>query len=80
MELEVCQQASHMRDRFLCVDADLEALDGQIDRHKVEKNWMLDCLDSLERTVNLLVELGVEKDRQIEELQVQVRGMEDRLC
>ena len=27
-----------------------------------------------------LVELGIEKDRQIEELQVQVQGMEDCLC
>ena len=41
---------------------------------------MLDCLDSLERTVNSLVETGIEKDRQIEELQVQVQGMEGQLC
>ena len=41
---------------------------------------MLDRLDSLERTVESLVETGVEKDRRIEELQVQVQGMEDRLC
>ena len=80
MELEVRQQASHMRDGFSRVDADLEALDGRIDRHKAERNRMLDRLDSLERTVESLVELGVEKDRQIEELQVQVQGMEDRLC
>ena len=80
MELEVHQQASHMRDRFSHVDADLEALDGRIDRHKAERNWMLDHLDSLEKTVNSLVELGVEKDHQIEELQVQVQGMEDHLC
>ena len=66
-----------MRDGFSRVDADLEALDGQIDCHKAERNWMLDCLDSLEKTINLLVELGVEKDCQIEELQVQVQGMED---
>ena len=69
-----------MRDGFSRVDADLEALDGRIDRHKTERNRMLDCLDSLERTVKLLVETGIEKDRQIEELQVQVQGMEDRLC
>ena len=80
MELEVWQQASHMRDRFSCVDVDLETLDGRIDHHKVEKNQMLDRLDSLERTVNSLVELGIEKDCQIEELQVQVQGMEDCLC
>ena len=69
-----------MRDGFLHVNADLEALDGQIDRHKAERNRMLDRLDSLEKTVNSLVELGVEKDRQIEELQGQIQGMEDRLC
>ena len=69
-----------MRDRFLRVNADLEALDGQINHHKVERNRMLDCLDSLERTVESLVETGIEKDRRIEELQVQVQGMEDRLC
>ena len=80
MELEVRHQASHMRDGFSRVDADLEALDGWIDRHKAERNRMLDRLDSLERTVNSLVETGVEKDRQIEELQLQVQGMEDRLC
>ena len=66
-----------MRDGFSRVDADLEALDGRIDRHKVERNWMLDHLDSLERTVESLVETGIEKDRWIEELQVQVQGMED---
>ena len=66
-----------MRDGFSRVNADLEALDGRIDRHKAERKQMLDRLDSLERTVNLLVELGVEKDCQIEELQVQVQGMED---
>ena len=69
-----------MQDGFSCVDADLEVLDGRIDHHKAERNQMLDRLNSLERTVESLVELGVEKDRQIEELQVQVRGMEDRLC
>ena len=69
-----------MRDGFSCVDADLEALDGRIDRHKAERNWMLDRLDSLERIVESLVEAGIEKDRWIEELQVQVQGMEDRLC
>ena len=69
-----------MRDGFSRVDADLEVLDGRIDHHKVERKQMLDRLDSLERTVNSLVELGVEKDCQIEELEVQVRGMEDRLC
>ena len=69
-----------MRDGFSCIDADLEALDGWIDRHKVERNRMLDHLDSLEKTVNSLVELGVEKDCQIKELQVQVQGMEGRLC
>ena len=69
-----------MRDGFSHVDVDLETLDGQIDHHKAEKNQMLDRLDSLERTVNSLVELGIEKDRQIEELQVQVQGMEDHLC
>ena len=41
---------------------------------------MLDRLDSLERTVELLVETGIEKDCRIEELQVQVQGMEDCLC
>ena len=41
---------------------------------------MLDHLDSLEKTVELLVETGIEKDCWIEELQVQVQGMEDRLC
>ena len=69
-----------MRDGFSRVDADLEALDGRINCHKAERNWMLDCLDSLERTVKSLVETGIEKDRWIEELQVQVQGMEDRLC
>ena len=69
-----------MRDGFSCVDVNLETLDGRIDRHKAEKNQMLDRLDSLERTINSLVELGVEKDCQIEELQVQVQGMEDHLC
>ena len=69
-----------MRDRFSHVDVNLETLDGWIDHHKAEKNRMLDRLDSLERTVNSLVELGIEKDRQIEELQVQVQGMEDHLC
>ena len=69
-----------MRDGFLCVDADLKALDRWIDRHKVERNRILDRLDSLERTVESLVETGIEKDRRIEELQVQVQGMEDRLC
>ena len=69
-----------MRDGFSRVDADLEALDGQIDRHKAEKNWMLDRLDSLERIVESLVEAGIEKDCWIEELQVQVQGMEDHLC
>ena len=69
-----------MCDGFLRVDADLEALDGQISCHKVERGWMLNCLASLERTVNLLVELGAEKDRQIKELQVQVQEMEDCLC
>ena len=69
-----------MRDRFSRVDADLEALDGQIDCHKVERDRMLNYLVSLERTINSLVELGIEKDCQIEELQVQVQGMEDRLC
>ena len=52
-----------MRDRFSRVDADLEALDGQIDCHKAERNRMLDRLDSLERTVESLVETGIEKDR-----------------
>ena len=80
MELEVRQQASHMRDGFSHIDVDLETLDGQIDHHKTEKNQMLDRFDSLERTVNFLVELGVEKDCQIKELQVQVQGMEDHLC
>ena len=61
-----------MQDGFSRVDAGLEALDGRIDRHKAERNWMLDCLDSLERIVESLVEAGIEKDRQIEELQVQV--------
>ena len=69
-----------MRDGFSRVDADLEVLDGWIDRHKAERNRMLDRLDSLERTIESLVETGVEKDCQIEELQVQVQGMEDRLC
>ena len=41
---------------------------------------MLDRLDSLERTVDSLVETGIEKDCWIKELQVQVQGMEDRLC
>ena len=59
-----------MRDGFLHVDANLEALDGRIDHHKVERNRMLDCLASLEQTINSLVELGIEKDCQIEELQV----------
>ena len=69
-----------MQDGFSRVNADLEALDGQIDRHKAERNRMSDRLDSLERTVESLVETGIEKDRRIEELQVQVQGMEDRLC
>ena len=69
-----------MCDRFSSIDADLEALDGWIDRHKVERDWMLNRLASLEQTINLLVELGAEKDCQIEELQVQVQEMEDRLC
>ena len=55
-------------------------LDGRIDRHKAERNQMLDRLDSLERTVKSLVETGIEKDRRIKELQVQVQGMEDCLC
>ena len=41
---------------------------------------MSDRLDSLERIVESLVETGIEKDRRIEELQVQVQGMEDCLC
>ena len=61
-----------MRDGFSHVDANLEALDGRIDRHKAERNQMSDRLDSLERIVEALVEAGVEKDRRIEELQVQV--------
>ena len=69
-----------MCDGFSHVDADLEVLDGQIDRHKVERDQMMNCLASLEQTVNSLVELGAAKDRQIEELQVQVQEMEDRLC
>ena len=69
-----------MWDGFSRIDADLEALDGRIDCHKVERNRMLDRLDSLERTIESLVETGVEKDRWIEELQVQVQGMEDCLC
>ena len=69
-----------MCDGFSRVNANLEALDGRIDHHKAERNRMLDCLDSLEKTINSLVELGIEKDCQIEELQVQVQGMEDRLC
>ena len=69
-----------MHDRFSCIDVDLETLDGRIDCHKVEKNRMLDRLDSLERTINSLVELGTEKDHQIEALQVQVQGMGDCLC
>ena len=69
-----------MRDGFSHVDADLEVLDGQIDRHKAERDRMLNCVASLEQTINLLVELGIEKDCQIEELQVQVQEMEDRLC
>ena len=80
MELEVRQQASHMHDGFLHIDADSEALDGQIDHHKAERSWMLDHLGSLEKTINSLVELGVEKDCQIKELQVQVQEMENRLC
>ena len=48
-----------MRDGFSRVDADLEALDGWIDRHKVERNRILDRLDSLERTIESLVETGV---------------------
>ena len=72
MELEVWQQASHMHDGFSCIDADLEVLDGRIDRHKVERDQMMNCLAFLEWTVNSLVELGAEKDCQIEELQVQV--------
>ena len=69
-----------MQDGFSRVDANLEALDGWIDHHKAERNQMLDRLDSLERTVKSLVETGIEKDHRIEELQVQVQGMEDRLC
>ena len=69
-----------MCDGFSRVDANLEALDGQIDRHKVERNRMLDRVASLEQTINSLVELGIEKDRQIKELQVQVQKMEDHLC
>ena len=80
MELEVWQQASHMCDGFSCVDVDLVVLDERISCHKVEKDQMLNRVASLEQTVNLLVELGVEKDHQIKELQVQVQGMEDRLC
>ena len=41
---------------------------------------MSDRLDSLERIIESLVEAGIEKDCRIEELQVQVQGMEDRLC
>ena len=69
-----------MRDGFSRIDANLEVLDGWIDCHKVERNQMLDCVAALEQTINSLVELGAEKDRQIKELQVQVQGMEDRLC
>ena len=69
-----------MCDGFSHIDTDLEVLDGWIDCHKVERNQMLGRLDSLEQTINLLVELGVEKDHQIKELQVQVQGMEDCLC
>ena len=69
-----------MHDGFSCIDADLEVLDKRISCHKVEKNQMLDHVASLEQTVNSLVELGIEKDHQIEELQVQVQGMEDHLC
>ena len=61
-----------MRDGFSRVDTDLEALDGRIDHHKAERNRMSDRLDSLERIVELLVEVGIEKDCRIEELQVQV--------
>ena len=64
-----------MRDGFSRIDADLEALDGWIDCHKAERNRMSDCLDSLERIVESLVEAGIEKDHQIEELQVQVQGV-----
>ena len=80
MELEVRQQASHMHDGFSHIDADLVALDKWISCHKVERDQMLDHVASLEQTVNSLVELGIEKDHQIEELQVQVQGMEDCLC
>ena len=80
MELEVQQQASHMRDGFLRIDADLVALDKRIDHHKVERDRMMNCLASLEWIINSLVELGAEKDRQIKELQVQVQEIEDRLC
>ena len=69
-----------MRDGFSRVDADLVALDKWISCYKVEKDQMLNHVASLEWTVNSLVELGVEKDHQIEELQVQVQGMEDHLC
>ena len=51
-----------MRDGFLRVDANLEALDGQIDHHKAERNRMSDHLDSLERIIESLVEAGIEKD------------------
>ena len=80
MELEVRQQASHMRDGFSRIDADLEALDGQISHHKVERDQMLNRVASLEWTVNSLVELGIVKDRKIKELQVQVQEVEDHLC
>ena len=41
---------------------------------------MLDRLQALEQTVKSLVDLNSEKDCQIEELQVQVCGMEGWLC
>ena len=58
-----------MRDGFSHVDANLEALDGWISCRKAERDQMLNGIASLERTVNSLVELGVEKDRQIEEVE-----------
>jgi hypothetical protein len=80
LDLEVRQQASHMRDGFSRVDADLVALDRRVSRRREEGDQVVDRLQALERTVESLVELNTEKDRQIEELQVQVQGMEGRLC
>ena len=59
-----------MHDGFLCVDADLVALDQQITHRKEEGDRVVDQLQALEQTAESLVGLNLEKDCLIEELQV----------